>query len=200
MGGGIRRPMGRFHFHRTFTIHSRGVDATVQRRTRLEPFSPIHHPTIMRPLLLLFLFSLSSVSAQKARPADPFVKKPGGKAGPASVDPAAPSPEAPPVAEPPAGHLLFTFETYTLPQEDSDALHGEGWRGGSRALASAQAGPAMPGHHDAAHGWLRSLQPHPRVGRHSARALPQREERGDRRSGRPAARCGRFHPQALRQT
>lgn len=75
----------------------------------------------MRPLLLLFLFSLSTVPAQDANPADPFVKT-----KPASVNPPGPPPVVPLVPQPLARHMVLTFETYALPQEDLDALHGDG--------------------------------------------------------------------------
>lgn len=67
--------------------------------------------TPLLPLLAL-LFLLAPLQAQDGKPA--------------SVNPPGPPPVVPLVPQPLARHMVLTFETYALPQEGLDALHGDG--------------------------------------------------------------------------
>lgn len=123
-------------FHRTFTKESPSVDPSVhdsgQTGLSIEPSIPTMFTTLTRLFILIFVIAGPAVMAQDSKPGDPFIKakgKPAPAAPAASPDPANAPGQPTAAPEQIEGNMLFTFETYALPQEALDAIHEEGPKG-----------------------------------------------------------------------
>ena len=102
----------------------------------IEPSILTMFTALTRFFILFFVIAGPAVVAQDSKPADPFIKAKGKPApAPIAAAPVASPDPANPPAQPAAateqieGNMLFTFETYALPQEALDAIHEEGPKG-----------------------------------------------------------------------